>query len=798
MIWVNKVSKSNSKNRFFNTIIAILLLINSLIFVLDFSTNHSNVRAEIITVDDNGNADYLTIQEAIDNSSNGDTIYVWAGTYYENVIVNKSVTLIGNGTSETIINGSKSIRESILVIDIKANWVNISGFTITGGKSDWGSGGVRIYEFDNCTIKNNIFSNNEYGILTDWYFEPSNNHIEKNIFELNNCGLAIHGNSNIIEDNIFISNKRNGLSCSGFNNKIFNNQISNCSRNGIRLSGENNTIENCTIFNINLQDTSDYDDSDGINLEESHNSSVSNCKIFNVNGEGGIYLGGWGSHDNKINNCTIFNISNNGIFLGNWGCDRNSIKDCNIYNAQENGIYLGGWGCNYNKIERCIINNCTNGGLRIRGDFNYINNCTISNCSKSGIFIFSHNNTIENCTINKITPIIPKDDRSFNETNGIYLSCVNSRVYNCNVYEINGKAGINLGEDESYYNTVMNCKIYKNSGYGILLDGRRCNNNKILNNEIINNSDYGCYCKYSENNQIYHNYFINNSGNTSQGYDDGSSNQWDNGYPSGGNFWSDYSGIDKKKGSNQNQTGRDGIGDTPYRINGGSIYDNFPLLFLKSPFAPRNLQAIAGNGYIELNWSVPDYDGGSNITNYTIYRGMTSGNVTFLISIDKSLLFYNDTFVINEKQYFYFVTASNIIGESYPSNEANATPTIQSNDDNDNDKIPDYWEQRYGLSITNHTDAELDPDNDNLTNLEEYLNRTDPFDPDTDNDTFNDGSEVDKGTDPLDDEDYPLDEDKDKKKDFDKIDFSTYMALIGIIVLFLILLILYVNLKSKT
>jgi nitrous oxidase accessory protein NosD len=55
------------------------------------------------------------------------------------------------------------------------------------------------------------------------------------------------------------------------------------------------------------------------------------------------------------------------------------------------------------------------------------------------------------------------------------------------------------------------------------------------------------------------------------------SNTWDNGYPSGGNYWSDYSGVDEYSGPYQNETGSDGIGDTPYIIDEKNC-DRYPLI----------------------------------------------------------------------------------------------------------------------------------------------------------------------------------------------------------------------------
>jgi parallel beta-helix repeat protein len=96
----------------------------------------------------------------------------------------------------------------------------------------------------------------------------------------------------------------------------------------------------------------------------------------------------------------------------------------------------------------------------------------------------------------------------------------------------------------------------------------------ISGNNITNN-EYGVYLYgLSENNIISHNNFINN---TDQAYTDGSTNSWDDGYPSGGNYWSDYTGVDEYSGPYQNVTGSDGIGDAPYVID-ESNRDNYPLI----------------------------------------------------------------------------------------------------------------------------------------------------------------------------------------------------------------------------
>jgi len=93
---------------------------------------------------------------------------------------------------------------------------------------------------------------------------------------------------------------------------------------------------------------------------------------------------------------------------------------------------------------------------------------------------------------------------------------------------------------------------------------------------------------YSFGNKIYHNNFINNLGQfRRQAYFLNSESTFYEDYPSGGNYWSDYQGVDLYSGPNQDQPGSDGIGDTPYSIHGEfcfidchglTLSDNYPFM----------------------------------------------------------------------------------------------------------------------------------------------------------------------------------------------------------------------------
>jgi fibronectin type 3 domain-containing protein len=92
------------------------------------------------------------------------------------------------------------------------------------------------------------------------------------------------------------------------------------------------------------------------------------------------------------------------------------------------------------------------------------------------------------------------------------------------------------------------------------------------------------------------------------------------------------------------------------------------------PSAPRNLRAIEGDGAVTIQWSGPQSDGGSAVTNFRIYRGTTSGNLVFLTMIGP-IDSYTDEKLLNDQTYYYQVSALNRAGEGQRSDPASATPS---------------------------------------------------------------------------------------------------------------------------
>ncbi|UCF49473.1 MAG: right-handed parallel beta-helix repeat-containing protein [Thermoplasmatales archaeon] len=184
-----------------------------------------------------GPGNYTTIQDAIDNASDWDTVFVFddSSPYYENIIVDKSINLIGEDRNSTVIDGNDTGD----VVKIINNWVTVRDFTIeNSGYEDFGAG-VSINSNYN-TIKGNILNNNCIGVYISVY--------NSNFIIANNISNNIHGIiSNYSNFNIIVSNTINS-------NTFFGIELEFCNHNTIKGNNISNNLDGICIgyskFNI--------------------------------------------------------------------------------------------------------------------------------------------------------------------------------------------------------------------------------------------------------------------------------------------------------------------------------------------------------------------------------------------------------------------------------------------------------------------------------------------------------------------------------------------------------------------
>ena len=185
------------------------------------------------TVDDDGPANFHTIQEAINAASNGDIIYVKAGIY-SSIHIDKSLILKGENKYTTIIDGG----DAILIL---SNNVRISNFTIQNAFQGWGS--VYVDGYVNLTFSDNIMLNNHQGIRL---IHTSGNVISDNVINGNSFGAIGFdwANDNIVHNNTLTNSGTLGAIHGGYPscNNIFSENT---------IIGNTHGIEMNDIFNDN-------------------------------------------------------------------------------------------------------------------------------------------------------------------------------------------------------------------------------------------------------------------------------------------------------------------------------------------------------------------------------------------------------------------------------------------------------------------------------------------------------------------------------------------------------------------
>ena len=227
-----------------------ILAIGIIFLFLGASIAVANLKqSSVIIVDDEGDGDYTSIKEAVNNANPGDTIEVYSGTYYECGIEihTENVTLkgipyeLGSGgdTGKPFINGGGK--------DIVIEYMMTEGVLVTGFRMENGGGSshdmVTIYKSKNCIFSNNDIKNTVLVLI----FSKGSTNIQILHNNISQCqirqGINFHDCSYFtITDNVITDVTTGILLWDSNNNTITGNKIMRCSRFGIDVAGSNNKI----------------------------------------------------------------------------------------------------------------------------------------------------------------------------------------------------------------------------------------------------------------------------------------------------------------------------------------------------------------------------------------------------------------------------------------------------------------------------------------------------------------------------------------------------------------------------
>jgi len=509
-------------------------------------SNNNSIAGNNITASNDGG---IVLGLSSNNNISGNNITksfggIWLSNSYNNGIAGNNITnsyhgiwlqySLNNSIAENIfVNDGLYVYDSYMIF-VKNNTVNgkplvyletVTNYTVKN------AGQVVLNRCNKIRVENLNLSETGVGIEL---WETNNTIIHRNNITANNeygIWLQYSLNNSIAENNI--TNNGYGIWLShSTNNTVIGNNITANNHDGILLGGDssNNTIIGNNIANSGI----------GIHVYNSSNIIIS-----------GNYITA-----NRLYGISIFSSLNNRVFRNSFVNDGLYVADTygnevvhNLVNGKPLVYLEGASGISVEDAGQVILVGCKD--MKVK-------NLNLSNTTV-GVQLLKTNNTI--IVGNYITA---------NSYKGIDLHYSKNNDIAGNGITNNGWKGISLFESSN--NHIARNHITANNEYGI--DLHHSSNNGVVGNYITENNKYGIRLYYSSNNIIYHNNFLDNA----WGHVDiwkASGNIWDDGYPSGGNYWSGYDSTDADG---------DGIGDIPYIID----YYNRDCYPLMGPFNSFN------------------------------------------------------------------------------------------------------------------------------------------------------------------------------------------------------------------
>jgi len=266
-------------------------------------------RGNWLYVGGSGPGNFTKIQDAIDNASDGDTVFVYSNIYYENLLINKSIQLLGENRQTTIVESVKNQH----TFTVQGSYINISNFRILANHTYFRPSCISIQQTSNVNVYNCECSvTTPYSYCGAWAYESNNISIINSFFH------------DVYEGMMFV--------------KSFNCRVQNCECNNVRQQsietneGSGLNINNCTVRN-GMQ---------GICIF-SNETYIENCQIINMSDNGIQLLGDhiYPYHNRRsasLQNSTIRDCRNDAIWIQDY--DSVLITNCEIAKSDPRGIFV--------------------------------------------------------------------------------------------------------------------------------------------------------------------------------------------------------------------------------------------------------------------------------------------------------------------------------------------------------------------------------------------------------------------------------------------------------------------------
>ena len=436
------------------------------------------------------NASTAPIQAAVDAADVGGTIYVWNGSYTENVNVYKQLTLVGDGADVVTVT---AVDSGDHVFEVTADYVNISGFLVRG-ETDPHIAGIYLSNANYCSIS----GNDVYGLCNAIYLlYSSNNTLTNNTANSNSYGIFTYHSSN------------NTLTSNSANSNVYD---------GIYMTGHSSN------YNMLESNTANSNNDVGIGMDYSSNNTLEN-NTANSNNWGGICL--WRSSNNILKSNTA-NSNSHGIHF--YDANNNNIACNDVRNNTQYGFRI--YDADNNNITYNLVQNNTGRGF-------YIHSGSRGNN-------ISYNNIIENGNYNTSTggwewQLYNDQPYTVEAKHNYWGAGMNNSTIDASIYDDEEGWGEVVfypfktepipcapTPEESHTFTTADAVIALQIAAGsrpldLRWDVSRDGSVTSLDALMI-------LCSSS-----YHNNLINNNAY------DSSTNQWD--FGSAGNYWSDHTGI---------------------------------------------------------------------------------------------------------------------------------------------------------------------------------------------------------------------------------------------------------------